>query len=360
MAEVEKKQLTLQAITLPVLVIAAGTAFMYYAAPVLIPILLALALAYLLIPPVNFLKRRFKLSHTLAVVVMMAIVVGLFVLLGFVIINEAADFAQSFPELKEQATDKIKEWNSTIGEYIGKTPSEIFNADSLKVEPGQVRSAGQFLLKGISSITNFIVGLVLLFFLTLFILLDADMFARKLKTIFGQSNAETTGNLLNQIDTQLRGFVQSRFYILIGYSVVVTIALLLMGVQYAYIWGPFAGFMNLIPYIGSVAGSIPPIIVAGIQYNSILKMVWVAVLFLVLQTIEGNFITPRITAGSVNLNSLAIMISITYFGWIWGAVGMLLAIPLTAAIKVICDNIEPLRPIGIMMGGDKELGKIQE
>jgi predicted PurR-regulated permease PerM len=353
MAEDEKKQLTLQTITLPVLVIAAGTAFMYFAAPVLIPVLLALALAYLLIPPVNLLKRKLKLPHTLAIAIVMTLVVGVFILLGFVVINEAADFAQSFPELKEQATEKVKEWNSSIGDYIGRTPVEIFNTDSLTVEPGQVRSVGQYLMKGITSVTNFLVGLVLIFFLVLFILLDSEMFARKLRTIFGQSHAEATGNVLDEIDSQVRSFVQSRFYILIGYSVVVTVALLIMGVNYAYIWGPFAGFLNLIPYIGSIVGSIPPVIVAGIQYNSIMKMVWVAVLFLVLQTIEGNYITPKITAGSVNLNSLTILVSISYFGWIWGAVGMLLAIPLTAAIKVVCDNIEPLKPIGIMMGGEK-------
>jgi predicted PurR-regulated permease PerM len=353
MPEAEKTQITLQAIALPVLVIAAGTAFIYYAAPILVPVLLALSLAYLLIPPVNFLKRKLKMPHALAVSIIMTLVTIAILLLGFVMVNETVEFAQSFPSLKGQAIEKIQEWNSTVGEYIGKTPSEIFNADSLTVQPNQVQAAGRFLMKGISSITNFIVGLVLLFFLTLFILLDSEMFARKLKFIFGQSHVETTENLLNQIDHQLRGFVQSRFYILIGYSIAVTVALLIMGVQYAYIWGPFAGFMNLIPYIGSVAGSVPPIIVAGIQYNSIMKMVWVAVLFLVFQTIEGNFITPKITAGSVNLNSLTIMISISYFGWIWGAVGMLLAIPLTAAIKVICDNIEALKPIGIMMGGDK-------
>jgi predicted PurR-regulated permease PerM len=97
--------------------------------------------------------------------------------------------------------------------------------------------------------------------------------------------------------------------------------------------------------------------VAGIQHNSLLKMVWVALLFLVMQTVEGNFITPKITAGSVNLNSLAILVSISYFGWIWGVVGMLLAIPITAAIKVICDNIESLRPIGLLLGGEKKAGK---
>jgi len=355
----ETKRLKLQTVTLPILVVAAGTALLYYAAPVLVPIVTAFALAYLLIPPVSFIKRKFKLPHALAVSIVMFIVVGLFVLLGFVLVNEITDFADSFPQLKDDALAKVKEWNSSIGEYIGTTPSELFNTDSLTVAPDQVKSVGQYLLKGITSITNFVVGLVLLFFLTLFILLDSEMLVRKLRLIFGQTHAQETGSMLDEINVQLRGFVQTRFYIFIGYSLVVTVTLIIMGVQYAYIWGPVAGFLNLIPYIGSIAGSIPPIIVAGIQYNSLLKMFWVAVVFLILQTIEGNFISPRITAGSVNLNSLTILISISYFAWIWGGIGMLLAIPLTAAIKVICDHIEPLRPIGILMGGEKKQNKVE-
>jgi predicted PurR-regulated permease PerM len=352
--ETTKKELTLQAVTLPVLVIAAGTAFLYYAGPILIPLVTAAALAYLLIPGVKFLKKQLKLPHTLAVMVVMTIVLGLFVLLGFVLVNEVTQFAQSFPELKVQALDKVKEWNSTVADSLGYKPQELLNTDSLMVAPGQIKSIGGYLLKGISSVTNFILGMVVLFFLTLFILLDSEMLSRKLKSIFGESQSQTTESIIEEVNSQLRSFVQTRFYILIGFSVVVTVALLIFGVQYAYIWGPLAGFLNLIPYIGSIAGSIPPIIVAGIQYNSIMMMVWVALFFLVLQMIEGNLITPKITSNSVDLNSVTTLVSLSYWGWIWGGIGLLLAIPITATIKVICDHIEPLKPIGLMMGAERK------
>jgi predicted PurR-regulated permease PerM len=181
-------------------------------------------------------------------------------------------------------------------------------------------------------------------------LLDSELFQRKLRMIFGKRQAAATQDILSEINRQLKGFIVVKFSVAVGLGIVVTIGLLIFRVKYAYIWGPLVGFMNLIPYVGSIVSAIPPIVVAGIQHESIAYMVYVALFFLAIQFTEGNIVTPRLTSGSVDLNTLAVLLAAMYWGWLWGFIGIILAVPITAAIKVICDHVEPLKPIGTMLG----------
>jgi AI-2 transport protein TqsA len=349
----ESKKLTLQIIFMPIMVLAVATAFLYFAGPILIPIVLAAALTYLLLPIVERIKKL-KVPHWLAVMIVMIVVVAIFALLFYYAVNAIADLATSLPKYMNQIESTLQNWNVKISDLIERLPAFIKpSSDNLPIDSGKVQSMGGFLLKGVHSITSFIFGVVVIFFLVLFMLLESELFSRKFRTMFGGAHAEETKNIINEINAQIRGYIQVRFYIFVGLSIAITIGLLILDVQYAYIWGPLAGLLNIIPYIGAIFGAIPPIILAGIQHNSILYMVYVAAFFLILQTIEGNYITPELTKTSVDLNAVTALISLLYWGWIWGGIGLFLAVPVTAAIKVICDHIEPLKPIGIILGTER-------
>ena len=352
----EKNELTLQMVMLPILAIAAATAFLYYAGPILVPIFVAAALTYLLLPVVNLLGKL-KIPHTAAVIIIMIAVLGLFVLIGILLAGQISSFAVSLPQYQEQIISAINRWNAQVGNFLERLPGFLKPPENLPAETGKLEALGKYLLKGLASITNFVVGGVLIFFLVLFMLLDAKVFERKFKSIFGAGHADTTEIILQEINTQLKGFVLARFYVFLILSTVSTVGLLIMGVQYAYIWGPLTGLFNIIPYVGAIMSSIPPIIVAGIQYNSILRMVYVALFFLVIQNIEGNYITPKLTSGFVDLNAVTVLVALMYWGWLWGIVGMLLAVPITACIKVFCDHIEALKPLGIIMSIDRSNSK---
>ncbi|HBC46049.1 MAG TPA: hypothetical protein DCZ43_03280, partial [candidate division Zixibacteria bacterium] len=265
----DSEELTLKFIALPILVIAAATALLHFAAPILIPIALAAALTYLLLPVVNLLKRL-KIPHWAAVLIVMIIVVGIFVLISYYLIGEITDLASTLPQYKDKIQAEIQNWNVRAMELFEKLPTFLKNSGNMSVDADKVGTLGKFLLKGASSITNAIVGLVLVFFLALFMLLEADLFKRKFKRVFGGTHEEEAGKILQEITTQIKGYLQVRFYVFVGLSIIITVGLLIFDVQYAYVWGPLAGLLNIIPYIGSIAGAIPPIIVTGIQHNSIL------------------------------------------------------------------------------------------
>jgi AI-2 transport protein TqsA len=351
--EIESKKLTLQIIFMPILVLAAATALLYFAGPILIPIVLAATLTYLLLPVVELIKKL-KVPHWLAVMIVMIVVVAIFALLFYYAVNEIADLASTLPQYMNQIESTLQNWNVKISDFIERLPTFLKPSNgNLGVDSGRFQSLGGFLLKGVHSITSFIFGVVLIFFLVLFMLLESDLFTRKFRTMFGGARAEETKKIINEINAQIKGYIQVRFYVFVGLSIVITVGLLIMNVQYAYIWGPLAGLLNIIPYIGAVIGAVPAVIIAGIQHHSILYMIYVALFFLVIQTIEGNYITPELTKTSVDLNAVTALVSLLYWGWIWGGIGLFLGVPITAAIKVICDHIEPLKPIGILLGRER-------
>lgn len=351
--ETAKKELTLQMISMPILVIAAGTAFLYFAGPVLAPIVISVSLAYVLLPIVDAI-RRLKVPHTVAVFIVTVVVLGIFTLLSILLAGQVSDLAAAVPGYISKITTKISEWNPRLGETLNYYVGNINHPENLPVDSTRLTSIGKFLLKGATSITNFVVGVVSIIFLVLFMLLESQLFRRKFRVIFGEEYTDAAETVLGEIDQQLRGFIQIRFYILIGLSIVITIGLLILKVPYAYIWGPLAGVLNIIPYIGSIVGSVIPVIVVGLQTGSFFQMLYVAIFFTVVQMVEGNYITPKLTSNSVDLNAVTVLVSLMYWGWLWGGIGLLMAVPITAAIKVVFDHIEPLRPIGTIMGTERK------
>jgi len=342
--------ITLSSVAMPVLAVSAAAAIFYYASAILIPMTIAAATAYALTPVVAFLKK-IKFPHFLAVMVVMLFLLGIGVVITAIIISQVADLARDLPQYQQAALDffnKIKNW---VGSYLNQFPGLFPDIKDFKFDPSYFSGAGKIFFKSIGSVTSLAFSGFLLFFLTYFMLSDYEMFVEKLKLLFGTDKRDTTSAILNQINKQLRGFITVKIGVTVGMSIVFTLGLLIMKVPYAYIWGPLAGVLNLIPYVGAIIGAIPPIAIAGITKGSFEAMIPVALLFVIVQVLESNIITPKLTSNSVDLSPLAVLLSSIIWGYLWGAIGVIIAVPITAAVKVVCDNIEPLNPIGILLGG---------
>jgi predicted PurR-regulated permease PerM len=125
-------------------------------------------------------------------------------------------------------------------------------------------------------------------------------------------------------------------------------------VDFAVTWGALAFFLNFIPTVGSIAASLPPILLALVQfYPSIWPGVFTLLSILTIQLGMGNGIAPKVLGDQLNLSPVVILLSLLFWGWLWGVVGALLSVPITAALKIVCENIESLQPISVMMGSGK-------
>ena len=125
----------------------------------------------------------------------------------------------------------------------------------------------------------------------------------------------------------------------------------MFGVLFAVLWGVLTFLLNFIPNIGSMISVVPPVLITLFHFGSISKTLGVAVALVALQTVVGNFIEPKMMGKGLDLSPLTVLLSLLFWGWMWGIPGMLLSVPLTAAIKIAFEQIDATRPIALMMAG---------
>lgn len=342
----------LSVIAIPFLTIMSAAAFCYFARPILVPLVTAATFTYVLSPAVEFFVKH-KVPRVVSVVIVLGVTMGIFGGLGYVLVDQAQGLARALPTYWDNLASMLGNWQDWLVSLPPQLqrllpPPETDFWQQLDFK--DFAALPKTVFAGLGSVLSFLVWGVLVGFLTLFMLLDQPEMYRRMLRAMGREHEEVVKSTMSHINHQLRKFLAVKLATSAGLGIVATIGLLLLDVPYAYVWGPLAGFLNIIPYIGAIISAVPPIIIAVVHTQSVWPGLWVLIFFLVLQNIEGNLVTPKLVGDRVKLNVLAVLVSTVVWGWLWGPVGVLLAIPITAAIKVICGRIEPLMPISELLG----------
>ncbi|MBT8042012.1 MAG: AI-2E family transporter [Pontiella sp.] len=208
---------------------------------------------------------------------------------------------------------------------------------------------------------NFLGKLTLVLIFLVFMLLGKPYFKYKVAAAFPPERASQFADMTTSISKQIGQYLVVKVAISGTTGVLVWLGLTLLKVEFALTWGAVAFFLNFIPSIGSIIAAIPPILLAIVQfYPSVWMPVLTGVMLLLIQMTMGNVIEPKIMGDSLNLSPVVILLSLIFFGWMWGLVGALLSVPIAAAIKIVCENVDALQPISILMGSGKSLMKENE
>lgn len=342
----------LSVIAVPFITIMSAAAFCYFARPILVPLVTAATFAYVLSPSVDFFVRH-RVPRVVSVVIVLGVTMGIFGGLGYVLVDQAQGLARALPTYWENLEVMTGNWQQWIANLPPQLQGLLPPPETdfwQQLEFKDFAALPRTLFAGLGSVLSFLVWGVLVGFLTLFMLLDQPEMYKRILRAMGKENETIVKSTMAHINDQLRKFLAVKLATSAGLGIVATVGLLLLDVPYAYVWGPLAGFLNIIPYIGAIISAVPPIVIAVVNTQSLWPGLWVLIFFLVLQNIEGNLVTPKLVGDRVKLNVLAVLVSTVVWGWLWGPVGVLLAIPITAAIKVICGRIEPLTPIAELLG----------
>jgi predicted PurR-regulated permease PerM len=189
-------------------------------------------------------------------------------------------------------------------------------------------------------------------FLVYFLLAAGDTFRRKLVRITGPvlSKRKITVRVLDEITSQIQRYllVQIATSVLVG--VVTWLALALLGLEHAAIWGVAAAVFNNIPYVGPVVVSVATTLVALLQFGSLQMALLVGGVVLLITSLEGNLLTPWLTSRASRMNAVAVFISLLLWGWLWGVWGLLLGLPIMVVGKAVCDRVEDFQPVGELLG----------
>ncbi|MFZ0390139.1 MAG: AI-2E family transporter, partial [Calditrichia bacterium] len=171
----------------------------------------------------------------------------------------------------------------------------------------------------------------------------------KVQLAFPTQTATRIAAVLKNINRQIQKYLITKTLISLTTGILFGVALTLFDVEFALIWGLLAFLLNFIPNIGSIIATVLPLSIAFIQDTNFGHLFWIALVLIGIQIVVGNLLDPRIVGRSLNLSPLVVLFSLMFWGWIWGIVGMFLAVPISVIIKIIFENIESLRFISVLM-----------
>lgn len=319
-----------------VIIILAG---LMTAKSIVIPILLAVFITILTSPILLWLQDKGLHSAFafLGVVMMLIIVMSL---LGMLISSSLQDFSQNLP-LYEM---KLKSALTNLLSYLQTKGIELSHESiSGLINPSKMAQFASGIVKGFgSALTN---GFMVLL-LVIFMLLEVSMMQKKLRAIHADASSHAAEFLANVKQYML---IKSIFSFFTG--ILVYISLLFIGLDYALLWGVMAFLLNFVPNIGSIIAAIPAVVLALIQLG-FLGALEVSVVFIVVNIIIGSVLEPKYMGQGLGLSTLVVFVSLIFWGWVFGPVGMLLSIPLTIMLKLALQVREETRWIAILLDSD--------
>tara|TARA_R110000751_G_scaffold12630_16_gene43304 strand:- start:1406 stop:2596 length:1191 start_codon:yes stop_codon:yes gene_type:complete len=311
--------------------------FMWAMAGVMLPFLAGAALAYFLDPLADRLEAR-GFSRTLATATITVLMATVFIVAMLVLIPAFVEQAREFIEQAPVYADAIRGFvERRFPEVLDKGGAveqalETFKGRAEEWSVAALKSAWTGGLAVIDFVTLLVITPVVAFYL----LMDWDRLTAKIDSWAPRDHVDTVRELASRIDGVLAGFVRGQLTVCVILGAFYATALMLVGLQFGLVIGLFAGLISFIPFIGSILGGALSIGVALFQYwDDPIMILAVAGIFLIGQTVEGNFLTPKLVGGSVGLHPVALMFALSAFGSLLGFTGLLIAVPLAAAIGVI-------------------------
>jgi predicted PurR-regulated permease PerM len=311
---------------------------------------------------------RLRVPRPLGAAIVLAGVVGTLVLGTYALQDDALALVDSLPSAARQAREQLRasrggaegpiEKMRTLASEIERGAAEAAGVESaprgvtrvqLEEKPLDVRAA---LLSGSMGVLGLAGQAILLFFLVYFLLASGDLYRRKLVRMAGPSlsRKKVTVEVIEEIGDQIQRFLFVQMLTGVVVGVASWVAFRWMGLGQAAVWGVAAGVLNSIPYFG------PVIVMSGValagffQFGTLSMALAFAGVAFAITSLEGYLLTPWLVGRAVQMNQVAVFIGLLFWGWLWGIVGLLLAVPMLVVIKSIADRVEDLRPIGELLG----------
>ncbi|MXX98144.1 MAG: AI-2E family transporter [Rhodothermaceae bacterium] len=314
---------------------------------VLVPFSVALLLSFIFQPIVLYLKAR-RIPMVIALVVVFVVLAAAATIVGYIVYSSA----QSLATAADRYLPRIQTVIADI-EALLQSAAAVMGLEEGRLDLSQVIDpsiVSTLLQSGIGEAFTFAGNTFLVLLFMLFILAGSGELVVKVRRAYPESIAARIASVTDNISQQVRQYLVAKTLVSVGTGLLIFLVLWLLGVDYAIFWGFLAFILNYIPNIGSFVAVILPFCFALLQFDTLTIPIIAALLMWLIQMVMGNVVDPRLMAFSLNLSPLLVIVSLIFWGWLWGIAGMILAVPLTATIKIFFENIDSLRPIAVLMG----------
>lgn len=326
--------------------------FITYGQNLFVPLAFAILLSILLLPVTNFLSRKVRFPNAMAnlasVILALSLIAGLIYFFSY----EVASFLKDIDSIKKHLSDHYETLQKWIQLKFNVSPRQ--QEKMIENATANSKSSSEVIGETVFTITRTMVYIIMVAIYSFLILHYRHMIKRFLVDLFNKAHEP----YVNEVLQESKGIVQKYMLGLVTEIAIVAVAncsvLLLIGVKYAIFLGIFAAVLNLIPYVGILAGMIFASLVTLTTSTDLSDIVWIIVSFEIIHFIDSNFLMPRIVGSRVKINALVTIIGVVIGGTLVGLSGIFLALPTIAILKIIFDRIDELKPWGVLMGDDTE------
>ncbi len=310
------------------------------ASPLVIPLLLSAFIAVVSSPPLFWLRKK-RVPTVLALFIVISCVLIFVLLIAALIGTSVNDFSENLPVYQDRLKEKARVfivWIDTLGFDVPVDRLyDIFNPST----------AMKLVAKMLSGLSGVLTNGFLILLTVVFILLEASSFRGKLTSVLDHPDRSLP--YFSTFTHNIQRYMAIKTWVSIGTGILVAIWLAILGVDFPLLWGLLAFLMNYIPNIGSILAAIPAVILAFIQLSGIHALLSI-IGYVVINIIVGNVVEPKVMGKGLGLSTLVVFLSLIFWGWVLGPVGMLLSVPLTMTLKIALDSREDTRWIAVLIG----------
>ena len=319
------------------------------ASSILVPFFLAVFIAVICAPPLFWLQRK-GVPKVLALVLILVAILVVGLLFGALIGPSLNDFLRSLPDYQERLSTHIAALIGWLREKGVNIPAEEVPR---ALNPGWVMNLAGSIFSALSSVlTN---GFLILL-AVVFILLEAADLPKKLRVVL--KNPERSLSTIEKFSQSAKRYLVIKTLISATEALVIWLWLLILGVDYPVLWGTLVFLLNFVPNIGSIIAALPAVLLALVQLG-VGSALLTALGFVVANIVVGNIIEPKVTGKGLSLSTLVVFLSLVFWGWVLGPIGMILSVPMTSLVTIALESYEETRGLAFMLGSDTEIEWIE-
>jgi AI-2 transport protein TqsA len=310
----------------------------------LVPFLLAFFISVICAGPFYWLQQ-----HKVPAPIALLLVIGFVMLGGFIVLTLVGTSVNDFTNQLPFYQEKLRSQTFVLFEWLEKMGVKLSRQILLEhFDPAALmQSAASMLAKAGGVLTNSF----LILLTVIFILLEAAGMPNKLRAALADADADSSLASFEKFVTSVRQYLAIKTLVSLATGIIVSVGLMLLGLDYALLWGMIAFLLNYVPNIGSIIAAVPAILLAVVQLGPGYALV-VALIYLTTNVVMGNAVEPRMMGQKLGLSALVVFLSLVFWGWILGPVGMLLSVPLTMIVKIALEVNDSTRWLAILLSSD--------
>ena len=320
-------------------------------ASVVLAVVVSVLLSLVFYPVVKKLNEKLHFPWWLGILVVFVVFFGIIFSMANILTSSFSSILESLPAYEE----RLNTIYAKIAEQFNiEVNTDMTFAENMWSHISIRNTVGKYALSFTNVIYNFSRNLLLVVLFSVFLLAEMNATKEKIRKAFEEEGRENgkVKEIARNIVTDVTRYIFIKFIMSVATGVLVTLGVLIVRLKFPLVWGFLAFLLNFIPTFGSIISGVLTVLFALIQfYPSWGIVIYVAILMRVINMVIGSIIEPRVQGQNLGISPFIILVSLSLWGWMWGFVGMLIAVPIMVIIKIICENISYLRPIAILIGG---------